>query len=198
MPVYCGNLKKNLPYNKLYLGDVLKYKVQKDIIFTSSPTPTSWNVITAGKEYQASNEYGNWKISAWLQAEVYSTVSNNVLTNAFDGSFSASYCFSTVKNLGKASPYNRVEVTLECDKLIKPETIIVYGYFSTSSYLTGFNPETNSWETLATLTNSSQTAITINTTNFYSKFKVVAYIYSTSNTTVKLYEFQIKSGIIKG
>ena len=62
----------------------------------------------------------------------------------------------------------------------------------------GYNIETNTWELLATTTYDRWSGtVTISKNAYYSKFKFMAYRYSSNGDKPMLYEFKVTGGTIK-
>ena len=174
-------------------GAVIWSKPSSEIEFSSCPFPRSWQAVDSAdpKEYTSTNEYGTWKISC----SKYSTTTQAV-NKAFDGSDSTRFISSTLE-----SSSSNASIIIECPVMIKPSEIYIKAmYAGSNSDVYGYNPETSSWENLLEFSeDSSSTGMqeTITTENFYSKFRIRCYRYSSSHTAASLYEFQITKGTIK-
>ena len=189
------NLKpliENKKVLKRYIGENLVYQKNRDTFFTSCPFPTSWTEVTAGTQYKATNEYGEWNIYA---DDCYDNGSSGV-NKAFDG------IVSTAHNFKKANFTNKyIEIDLPNGVLIKPlSPKIIYRYTGTCK-LQGFNPNIDNWEDLLTLpanSSSGNKTITdeISTSNFYSKFRVETASYSNKVPTY-MCEIEITSGTLR-
>lgn len=176
---------------KRYIGENLVYQKNGDTFFTSCPFPTSWTEVTAGTQYKATNDYGEWNIYA---DDSYDSSSG--VNNAFDEIVSTAHKF---KNANFTNKY--IEIDLPNGVLIKPlSPKIIYHYTGTCKFQ-GFNPNINDWEDLLTLPANSSSAnktITdeISTSNFYSKFRVKTASYSNKVPTY-MCEIEITSGTLR-
>ena len=177
---------------KRYIGENLVYQKNGDTFFTSCPFPTSWTEVTAGTQYKATNEYGEWNIYA---DDCYNNGSSGV-NKAFDG------IVSTAHNFKKANFTNKyIEIDLPNGVLIKPlSPKIIYHYTGTCKFQ-GFNPNIDNWEDLLTLpanSSSGNKTITdeISTSNFYSKFRVETASYRNKVPTY-MCEIEITSGTLR-
>ena len=176
---------------KRYIGENLVYHKNLDTEFTSCPFPTTWNEVTAGTQYKATNEYGEWNIYADNSYD-----SSSGVNKAFDGIVSTAHKFK------KANFTNKyIEIDLPNGVLIKPlSPKIIYHYTGTCK-LQGFNPNINDWEDLLTLpanSSSGNTTITdeISTSNFYSKFRVET-ASSSNRVSTYMCEIEITSGTLR-
>lgn len=176
-----------------YIGNILVYKSGPsyvDTAFSSSPFPTSWTK-TDNLNYYATNDLGEWKISSTSYANsVY------LVKNTFDNIDSTYSSHKTTPNGGTT-----IETTMiECPCLINPKHIyFVYNRLNNGSSIEGYNPITNSWENLISISKSTSKATIdtdISTNNFYSKFRILSKENTTTGQRV-LYEFQITSGTIR-
>ncbi len=183
-----------------YIEDKLVYKSgpsYKDTEFASSPFPTSWVKGTDNNNYSATNEYGEWKITSSSYAS-----SSNTVNTAFDRNENSCWVCNTL-----SSDTAQFIVEISCPVLIKPNKIYhktgYHGNASNTSYyskIQGYNPETNSWETFATFNNSVSSSVsttTVTKENFYSKFRIIGYRYSSTYKQPRVYELQITSGTIR-
>lgn len=177
---------------KRYIGENLIYQKNGDTFFTSCPFPTSWTEVTAGTQYKATNDYGEWNIYA---DDCYNNGSSGV-NKAFDG------IVSTAHNFKKANFTNKyIEIDLPNGVLIKPLSPKIIYHFTGTCKLQGFNPNINDWEDLLTLpanSSSGNKTITdeISTSNFYSKFRVETASYSNKVPTY-MCEIEITSGTLR-
>ena len=177
---------------KRYIGENLVYQKNGDTFFTSCPFPTSWTEVTAGTQYKATNEYGEWNIYA---DDCYNNGSSGV-NKAFDG------IVSTAHNFKKANFTNKyIEIDLPNGVLIKPLSPKIIYHFTGTCKFQGFNPNIDNWEDLLTLpanSSSSNKTITdeISTSNFYSKFRVETASYSNKVPTY-MCEIEITSGTLR-
>lgn len=192
-----GTTNLKIPFNKAYLGSALIYKkgpTYIDTEFTACPFPTEWAKVTSNIAYTSTNNHGTWNIYA---SGVNS--SSNKCSRAFDGSNSTDWVSDSMSD-------NETYETLEIMSpvLIKPSTILLHhedlGNTTNLSRIEGYNADTQTWEPLATITRkSSATTETFNlsTDNYYSKFRILCYRYSSSFRYAHVYEFQITAGIIR-
>ena len=162
-----------------------------EIEFTTCIFPTSWTAVTTGTSYKASNEYGEWHITA---------------TNSYSNSYSAQKAFDNDASTywrgnDFASGSQTREMEIDCPVQIKPSQFYIKcGRIGDNSKIQGFNEATQAWEDIYILekATSFEKTVDISTENYYSKFKVVFYRYSSSQTSVQIHEFQVASGFIKG
>lgn len=194
MSLKLGTTAIKLPFSKAYLGSVLKYQkeVSGGMPFNICPFPIEWAEVTPNLEYTASNEYGNWRITA------NTCYSNSYpVYEAFDSNETSFYRPEDLNTNGY------LEVIIETPCAIKPSIInIVYAFFKADAVIEGYNAEANTWETLVnSLEASTSTKITasvnVNANNFYTKFRIYTKRYSSSYNKPRLYEFQITSGELK-
>ena len=177
---------------KRYIGENLVYQKNRDTFFTSCPFPTSWTEVTAGTQYKATNEYGEWNIYA---DDCYDNGSSGV-NKAFDG------IVSTAHNFKEANFTNKyIEIDLPNGVLIKPLSPKIIYHFTGTCKFQGFNPNIDNWEDLLTLpanSSSGNKTITdeISTSNFYSKFRVETASYSNKVPTY-MCEIEITSGTLR-
>ena len=177
---------------KRYIGENLVYQKNRDTFFTSCPFPTSWTEVTAGTQYKATNEYGEWNIYA---DDCYDNGSSGV-NKAFDG------IVSTAHNFKEANFTNKyIEIDLPNGVLIKPLSPKIIYHFTGTCKFQGFNPNIDNWEDLLTLpanSSSGNKTITdeISTSNFYSKFRVETASYSKKVPTY-MCEIEITSGTLR-
>lgn len=177
---------------KRYIGENLIYQKNGDTFFTSCPFPTSWTEVTAGTQYKATNDYGEWNIYA---DDCYNNGSSGV-NKAFDG------IVSTAHNFKKANFTNKyIEIDLPNGVLIKPLSPKIIYHFTGTCKFQGFNPNIDNWEDLLTLpanSSSGNKTITdeISTSNFYSKFRVETASYSNKVPTY-MCEIEITSGTLR-
>ena len=175
---------------KRYIGENLVYQKNKDTFFTSCPFPTSWTEVTAGTQYKATNEYGEWKCTAT------SFFSTNGANRAFDQNEATSYISGKL-----STDTEKATIQINCpDKVkIKPSNFLcIFGY-TTSTTIKGLN-ENGEWETLNSLgTMGAKTKFNLEQTTekYFSKFAVEMKRYSSSNSSPYIYEFQITSGTLR-
>ncbi len=175
---------------KIYLGNNLIYQKigYVDIEFSSCPFPSSWKEVTAGVEYNATNDYGEWKCTA---TSFYSTNSAN---RAFDQNNSTAF---TSADLSSDSAITSIEI--DCPNIIKPTSLYVYIAQIKTATIKGLN-ENNEWEQIGTISRTgTKTGHTLNvsTDKYFSKFKIEMTRYGSSNKRQSVYEFQIKSGTLR-
>lgn len=188
MPLYLGTKEIDIPFSKVYLGDILKYEKINyiDTAFSSCPFPTSWTQtsgVTDYTSYYASNTYGNWKISAESCLGF-----KYKLSNMFDGNGSSYF---------KSEVGNGYYVTIELPSgiSIKPTNVQldIDPYTPISTYLQGLN-EYGVWENICSLSYTAndwtEKTFTAGTDKFYTKFKV-----NTNNVIIN--ELKITSGTIR-
>lgn len=188
MALYLGTKEINIPFAKAYLGNVLKYQKITEVEFTSCPFPTKWTYTSDlySDSASATNEFGEWNINGG-QIRIY---------YAFDGSTSSMY---ETESMSSNTATSIVEISCPCS--IKPSQIYVkYKYVGAGTVVQGYNESKGSWEDLVALTKTSSDRtddLNITTNNFYSKFRIVFYRYSSLFNYARLYEFQIRSGYYK-
>lgn len=187
MSIKLGTTNIKLPFSKAYLGSVLKYqKSGGDTVFTACIFPTSWTEVTEREEYTASNDYGTWKITAKKARS-----SSYIPCSAFDRDESTNYSVSTTGS------DNFIEI--ESPILIKPtKAFLKYKNLKSTTEFQGYNPDTETWETLYTLTASSSDRsdnVSITTDNFYTKFRV--YESGRYTSTPNIYEIQVVEGVTR-
>ena len=214
--IYIGNSSIARKVKGLYIGvDGVARKVKKGYIgvggvarqfyssetlipFTSNPAPIAWTPtnsypISIALKARGTNEYGTWTISADSK---YGTTDDYTIDKAFDGA-TTKYWSSDYKD---AAVESYIQLDLPTGVTIKP--ITVYAKYSriAGGTIQGFNPTTNSWENLISLTKSS-TAIEntdeLTTEVYYSKFRIHGYRYSSTYKQLYVYELQIQSGTLK-
>lgn len=188
MPLKLGDKTINIPFSKVYLGNVLKYQKTRIIPFSVCPFPTSWEMETNLKG-AGINDYGNWTIT--------SESSSSSLYQAFDLDTSTLWAASQRDD----------NVIIECPCSIQPTSFYIkHANLKDTSKIQGYNEISGAWEDLCSLTISgsfnsakiTEENLNITTNNFYSKFKIYCYGYTnTSSLRPRLYEFQITSGLIK-
>lgn len=181
---------------KMYLGSNLVYQKSGyvDTEFTSCLFPTSWTEVTAGTEYKASNDYGEWKI--W--ADNFFGTSTTYLYLAFDRDNSTGWQSSAHTD---PDTLFEIGIDLPLKTLINPTSVYVNGdYIGSTIYppkIMGYNPLTESWEELGETTRSPDASIAVTNNVFYSKFKLVMSRYSTNRKYNFVTEFQITSGMLR-
>lgn len=185
MPIYLGSAKKDFPHARVYLGDKLKYKRSVEFEFSSCPFPTSWTEVTEYEKYEATNDFGKWIITSSINHMSW------IAPKAFDGKDSTEWrCNNLPRTIG-----------IECPVAIKPAQVHIVHGKQGGGTLQGFNVITGVWEDLLTLSKTTSSTVTVDTEilteNYYSQFQIVFTRYSSSSSTVYLYEFQIKSGFYK-
>lgn len=187
MPIKLGATNIKPPYSRVYLGNNLIYKKGPiDKVFTACIFPTEWTEIEARETYTATNEYGTWNIASRI-----ARTTSYIPSLAFDRDESTSYSVSTTGS------NNYIEI--ESPILIKPTKIFLkYKNLKSTTEFQGYNPETEEWETLYTLTASSSDIsdnVSITTDNFYTKFRV--YESGRYTSTPNIYEIQVTEGVTR-
>ena len=185
---------------KRYIGENLVYHKNLDTEFTSCPFPTTWTEVTAGTNYIASNEYGEWKI--W--ADNFFGTSTTYLYLAFDRDNSTSWQSSAHSD---STTSFEIGIDLPSKILINPTSIFVRaqyegisGTIGNRAKIMGYNPLIDNWEELGKITghnSATNTTVTITNNVFYSKFKFVMYRYSSKKKYNLVHEFQITSGTLR-
>lgn len=175
-------------------GNVIWKSEEESLIeFTVCPFPTSWTQVTQYLEFTASNDYGIWNI----ETDGYGS-STYRLYNLFDRDISTYFRTKTL-----ASDAETSIIDIICPKLICPQKIYIKYSRTKNASIQGFNPSTNEWEVLKTLsyssTSDSEETIELTTETFYSKFRIETYRYGGSGVTrnAEFFEFQIQSGLMK-
>jgi hypothetical protein len=193
MPAKLGTITKKFPFSKIYLGSVLKYqRGSASTGFSVCPFPTSWTSVNEYLEFTSTNDYGAWNIIT----DGYSSTKR--LSNVFDGDVST---YFRTKVLTSDTETSIIDII--CPKLICPQKIYIKYSRTKNASIQGFNPNTNEWEVLKTLsyssTSDSEETIELTTKTFYSKFRLETYRYGTSGSTrsAEFFEFQIQSGSMK-
>lgn len=180
-----------------YIGNKLIYKKTSyiDTPFSERPYPTSWATVSGTNyaEYTSNNEYGEWRITTSSNSS-----SSYTGEKAFDGS-TTTYWESA--SMSSSTEISTIEIA--CPVLIKPTHIYTrYNRVGAGSVIQGYNPVTEAWEDLVELEDPSYSGVDtsevdITTENYYSKFRIACYRYSSSYKTARVYELRIKSGIIR-
>lgn len=175
---------------KRYIGENLVYQKNLDTEFTSCPFPTTWNEVTAGTNYKANNEYGEWKCTAT------SFFSTNGANRAFDKNNATVF---TSADLSSDSAITSIEI--DCPNVIKIKPTSLYVYISQikTATIKGLN-ENNEWEQIGTISRTgtkTEHTLNVSTDKYFSKFKIEMTRYGSSNRRQSVYEFQIKSGTLR-
>jgi hypothetical protein len=168
------------------------YKPREDTVFTTCLFPTSWTQVTKGTEYEATNDYGDWRITA----------------NNYSSSYYVSKAFDINKNTywqNDEGTSKTGEVTIECPVLIQPIKVSItfrYFYSNGGGVLQGYNSITGSWEDLLSISEpddgfSHTITETITTSSYYNKFRICSANHSILNKKMEVYEFQITEGYYK-
>lgn len=177
---------------KIYLGNDLIYQKigYVDTEFSSCPFPTSWGEVTAGVEYHATNDYGEWKCTAT------SFYSANGANRAFDQNNSTAF---TSADLSSDSAITIIEIDCPNVIKIKPTSLYVYIAQIKTATIKGVN-EDNEWEQIGTISRTgtkTEHNLNVSTDKYFSKFKIEMTRYGSSNKRPSVYEFQIKSGTLR-
>lgn len=167
---------------------VFKKQSYVDTEFTSSLAPTSWTEVTTGTEYTASNDWGEWRITA---SSYYNIVLINSVDNAFDNNKSS--CWRP--SIQSTTDYSEIVIALPQGVSISPKTFeIIFGYMyngSIQGYING------TWEKIISNVDSAIKSYTktydVSTDKFYTQFKVQSTSIKNSNWQL-IYEFFIVSG----
>lgn len=177
---------------KISLGNGLIYHKMGyvDTEFTSCPFPTSWGEVTTGVEYYSTNDYGEWKCTA---TSFYST---NGANRAFDRNASTAFVSA---ELSSDSAVTNIEIDCPAGIKIKPTLIYLYIAQIKNATIIGLN-ENNEWEQIGTENRTStkkEYTLNVSTDRYFSKFKIEMTRYGSSNKRPSVYEFQIKSGMLR-
>lgn len=177
---------------KIYLGSNLIYQksVSGDIKFVACPFPTSWIKIPNYTAYNATNDYGEWRISS------SNSFIQSAVPKAFDQNESTSYASSKLSDDTAIAT-----IQIDCpDKVkIKPSNFLCIFEYMKSSTIKGLN-EDGEWETLNTLGSMGAKAkfnLEQTTEKYFSKFAVEMKRYSSTYRIPYVYEFQITSGTLR-
>lgn len=193
------------------------YTSTEIIPFTSSIIPTGWVASTGANQYTSQseciNKYGTWTASLIGTKDAYVTGPNDVInaTTYFVGGLFNNQDADTIylKLHGLSSALSYVELVLPNNIYIKPSAIyLVANTYTKLFVILGFNPETNTWETLLgddTGTNTlwytgsaaNITTKNISTSNFYSRFRFGFARYNNSRTYAQPTMIKITSGELK-
>lgn len=190
---YNTTIQANEHWNKFLAMVAYSFGEPVEIEFTRYPHPTSWTVVTTGKEYTATNEYGEWRI--W--ADNYGG-SSYTLNYAFDNEGSKRW-ESAAHSDGTTPIYMGID--LPEGIAINPKKIYIkFAEIGANSKLLGFNQKTKVWESVLELP-ETRTAYTktfeIETESFYTAFKFELYRYSSSSASNSIYEVEFTTGTIK-
>lgn len=175
---------------KRYIGENLVYQKNLDTEFSSCPFPTTWTEVTAGTNYIASNEYGEWKCTAT------SFFSTNGVNRAFDQNNETVF---TSADLSSDSAITSIEI--DCPNVIKIKPTSLYVYISQikTATIKGLN-ENNEWEQIGIISRTGTKTkhnLNVSTDKYFSKFKIEMTRYGSSNRRQSVYEFRIKSGTLR-
>lgn len=138
----------------------------------------------------ASNDYGIWKISN--NKEVKNTSIGRLCDDDVDTSITGSFESAT----------DKFDVIIESPKRIKATTFRVANSNIKNGYIYGYDDATGTWDVLTEMfANTSSDNYDSNVLNclsnkYYTKFKISVGRYSSSKTTGRLYEFEIREGTI--
>ena len=171
---------------------VFKKQSYVDTAFTSSLAPTSWTNVTKGTEYTASNDWGEWRITAssYYNKGWESLTVNNAFDNYIDSEWGPS-----IKSI---TDYSEIVIALPQGVSISPKQFkMVFGYMENGSiqgYING------TWETITSDIEYSYEYTTktydVSTDKFYTQFKVKSTSNKSSNYQY-IYEFFIVSGTVR-
>ena len=171
---------------------VFKKQSYVDTEFTSSLAPTSWTEVTKGTEYTASNDWGEWRITA----DSYGGGNDYYVKYAFNNSASTSWEPASASD----TDYSWISIILPQGTSISPKQFsITASYLANKSNKAEFQGYIDgTWETLAKLqgVNLNNYLINVSTDKFYAQFR----LYTTSFGSfyrVHIYDFKITSGTIR-
>lgn len=176
----------------VYVPDVPTY-----IEFASNPAPTTWTNSADYLSATASNEYGEWSISAETPS-IYDI--SYCPSKAFDDADNSAYMTNSWNDI-----LDKVYLYLNCPEgvSLNPSTATIYhGNCGNSSYnlskLQAYNGA--EWVELATLTSSASTVKTdtfnLSEKEYYTAFRVEVTPGVQGNRST-VYNFKITSGTIK-
>lgn len=171
------------------------YSAERLIPFTSNPVPTTWEDSSDYLSATATNEYGEWYISADAIFD-----NSNPVSYAFDGD-SDTRCRLNTPN-DDTTPTN---VILRCPEniSINPTQIKIthtlVGNSSESGKVQGLTAEGEWIDLVSTLYSSfgeNTDTANINDVIYYKAFRIVCY-RGLSSFTSSITEFEIQSGTLK-
>ena len=180
--------KLNGDLKSAYLGNNLVYKSEILIDFTSSLAPTSWTEVTKGTEYTASNDWGEWRITA----DSYSSAYDYYVKYAFDKSASTHW----ITGSGSDTDYSWISIILPQGTSISPKQFSITWSYLNKATFQGYIDGT--WETLAKLQSDDldNYPINVSTDKFYAQFRLYSASFGSFHT-VRIYDFKITSGTIR-
>lgn len=154
----------------------------REIPFTSSVAPTSWTVVST-TDVTGENEYGAWEVIS-----TNTPVSGHGILLAVDGN---------VATYSQWAARTAVEITIILPEgiTIKPSEVWFYGgNVSQTSSFSGYNPETEEWETLGSgISYTSETPI--ETDKYFSKFRLNA-VGRTIRVQAQVFEISVTEGVL--
>ena len=172
---------------------VYRPEIYSYIDFTVCPFPKDWTT-TSNTKATGYNDYGTWTVQAsGADSEEYQAY------YVFDGDGSTQWR----RALSSDTTASTNTITLPDGVTIKPTSIYMYvNKLGDRSYISGYNPITESWETLSSdlptglssMNDDRTKTIAIDTGNYYSAFRITAF---RDSTFAGIYEFQIKTGNLK-
>ena len=179
----------------IYVGANATHKV---VEFTSNPAPTTgWADSSDYLSATATNEYGEWSLSTDI------TLSSSYKPSyAVDSSTSTAWANGTSANTS-LSWNTALKFDPPTGVTINPKKIsVVRKYTGSSNYATkiqGYNG--SAWVTLASLEVVGSSITTseydIDSEEYYTRFRILAHPYSTSQMSNYIYDFKITSGTMK-
>lgn len=197
---YVGVDNKARKVKKGYIGvngvARLFYSAETLVPFTSNPAPTTWTDSSDYKSATATNDYGEWNVTA-------GTVTDNPnlyrASYAFDGDASSRYIAAS---LSSSSAVTSININCPTGVSIKPTKIsITHRYCGNSTYPALIQAYTGTkWVTLATMSMFSSVStetFTIEGDSYYTRFRITLYRYSSNSNTPYVYDFEITSGTLK-
>ena len=180
---------------KIYKGNTLKY--YRRIQFYKCPFPTSWTKSETSQTgyppiYISTNDYGQWTIES---SAVASGVGNPDVHYAFDNDKNTHFMSS---GLAESNSIAYIEIDSPID--ICPRVFYIIVEKINGFTIQGFN-ENNEWEDITSISgqigNKTEKTVEVQTSKYYTKFKVNMKRYSSSKKYPYVYEFQIISGTFK-
>ena len=167
------------------------------VSFTSNPVPTTWTNSSDGKTATATNNYGEWNISA---SQIYSNGASYVPSNAFDGDTST---YFRMPKLSSDTVYVTLTLNLPNGVTIKPTKISVKSSNMGSSMLLvskiyGVKSDGGLVEfgTLARGKDTVTNTFTMEPEQYYKGIEIHIYRYSSSYYPY-IYDVQIQSGTLR-
>lgn len=192
--MYVGVDGKARKVKKGYIGvnGIAKqfYSAETLIPFTSNLIPTTWEGSSDGLTATATNNYGQWRVSA---------------PSRHSAGYDIQYAFDYVaNNFWRSNGTSYESIYLYCPNgvAIKPKDIsIEYARFGSTKSIAGLNADTGAWETLFTLSTSSSVRQIDNFVYegqaYFSAFRVDGTYQSSSYRDKRVHEFKITSGTLR-